>query len=118
MNKGAGRKRGNKKWIILLVIIGAIAIISIVGVNAGAPGRREIQQLTIGAIDFAKLSDGTYTGEYTGTKDHSRDTIVQATISAGRVSEIRILKGDLDKTGTPAGRRLPPKRILRHWKML
>lgn len=102
MNKGITRKRGNKKWIILLVIIGVIAIISIIGVNAGAPGRREIEQMTIGTINFAKLRDGTYTGEYTGTKDHLRDTKVQATVTNGHVSEIRILKGALDKTGKPA----------------
>jgi len=32
-------------------------------------------------------------------KDHSRDTKVQATISVGRVSDIKILKGFLDKNG-------------------
>lgn len=63
--------------------------------------RREVQKLTINVIDFQKLRDGTYVGEYIGTKDHSRDTKVQASISEGQILDIKIFKGALDKNGNP-----------------
>ncbi|WP_217492822.1 FMN-binding protein [Bacillus sp. FJAT-27264] len=72
------------------------------GILSSAPGRREVEELTIGVMDFQKLRDGIYVGEYIGTKDHSRDTKVRARISEGRISDIIILKGALDKQGTPA----------------
>ncbi|MNW05080.1 FMN-binding domain protein [compost metagenome] len=40
-------------------------------------------------------------GQFTGTKDHFRDTKVQVTVTAGQISDIQILKGALDKNGEP-----------------
>ncbi|OPA74589.1 FMN-binding protein [Paenibacillus selenitireducens] len=102
MSKGVRRKQGIKKWIVILIILGVIAVISLGGILSSAPGRREVQKLTIDAVDFKKLRDGTYVGEYIGTKDHSRDTKVQVSIAAGQISDIKILKGALDKKGKPA----------------
>lgn len=53
-------------------------------------------------MDFKKLNDGVYLGEYIGTKNHSRDTKVQAIISGDKISDIEILKGALDKEGKPS----------------
>ncbi len=102
MSNNAKRKGKNKMWIIIMAIIGVIALGVIIGISLSAPGRREVKELTISAVDFGKLRDGTYVGEYTGTKDHSRDTQVEVTITGGKISDIKILKGALDKEGKPA----------------
>lgn len=101
MNIVARRRGKITKWMVILIILGVIAVIVWGGILSSAPGRHEVQNLTINVIDFQKLRDGTYVGEYIGTKDHSRDTKVQATISLGGISDIKILKGAVDKNGDP-----------------
>ncbi|EPY6471381.1 FMN-binding protein [Clostridium sporogenes] len=98
----ARRKGKIRVWIVALVILGVIAVVLVGGILSSASGRREVQELTIDAVDFKKLRDGTYMGEYSGTKDHSRDTKVQVIISEDKISDIKILKGALDKEGKPA----------------
>ncbi|EPY2276976.1 FMN-binding protein [Clostridium sporogenes] len=98
----ARRKGKIRVWIVALVILGVIAVVLVGGILSSASGRREVQELTIDAVDFKKLRDGTYVGEYSGTKDHSRDTKVQVIISEDKISDIKILKGALDKEGKPA----------------
>lgn len=102
MSSKTRRKGKFKMWIVILVILGLIAVVAAGGILWSAPGRREVQDLTIDAVNFKKLRDGTYVGEYTGTKDHFRDTKVQVTISSAKISDIKILKGALDKEGKPA----------------
>ncbi|AIQ73490.1 MULTISPECIES: FMN-binding protein [Paenibacillus] len=103
MSKRRGKKRKFNKWIIVLSILCVITVIGwIGGILLTAPGRHEVQQLTINVIDIQNLREGTYVGEYIGIKDHSRDTKVRAIISAERLTDIKILKGALDKTGNPA----------------
>lgn len=98
---GVRSKRKIPKWMIILSFLGVIAVLVWGGILFSAPGRREVQRLTINVIDFDKLRDGIYVGEYIGTKDHSRDTKVQASISMGSISGIKILKGAIDKNGKP-----------------
>lgn len=102
MSTMARRKGKIRVWIVALVILGVIAVVLVGGILSSASGRREVQELTIDAVDFKKLRDGTYVGEYSGTKDHSRDTKVQVIISEDKISDIKILKGALDKEGKPA----------------
>lgn len=85
-------------WI-LIIIIAIIALVSTVAILADAPSRREIQNLAIGSVDFNKLQDGTYIGEYNGTKSNIRDTQLEVTISGGKITNIKILKGAIDKNG-------------------
>jgi uncharacterized protein with FMN-binding domain len=91
----------NKVWIILIFIFMVLIIGAIVTICADSPGRKEIQQLSFSG-EFSKLNDGTYIGEYIGTKSHLRDTKVEVRISGGEISDIKILKGALDKEGKPA----------------
>ncbi|MNC17787.1 FMN-binding domain protein [compost metagenome] len=96
------RKRTFKIWaIIIFIMLGVITLIILGGMLLSAPGRREVQQLTIEDVDFKTLRNGTYVGQFTGTKDHFRDTKVQVTVTAGQISDIQILKGALDKNGEP-----------------
>ena len=101
MNIVVRSKRKISMWMVILIIFVVIVVIVWGGILLSAPGRREVQKLTIDVIDFQKLRDGTYVGEYIGTKDHSRDTKVQASISEGQILDIKILKGALDKNGNP-----------------
>jgi len=101
MKKKVNRTKRKRIWIALLIIFGVI-----VGGIGGAilltePGRQEIKNLVIDSIDFTKLQNGTYVGEYKGTKDSFRDTKVQVTIALGKVNEIIVLQGVLDKQGKP-----------------
>ena len=82
-------------WIVLLSIVGVIGLAMVGGIIFTAPGRAELQNMTIGAVDFGKLRDGIYTGEYRGTKDGSRNAAVQVTIVSGDITEIRVTAGAL-----------------------
>lgn len=100
--KTVKRKGKIRMWIIvLLVILGVISAALGGGILLTAPGRNEIKNLIIANLDFKKLRDGTYVGEYKGTKDSFRNAKVQVTVSSGKVSAIRVLKGALDKEGKP-----------------
>ena len=92
LKKGKGRK---KVWIVLLSIVGVIGLAMAGGIVFTAPGRAELQNMTIGAVDFGKLRDGVYTGEYRGTKDGSRNAAVQVTIVSGDITDIKVTAGAL-----------------------
>lgn len=101
MSKRMKRKKGFRKWFVALAIFGVIVLIGVAMIVLDGQGRRELQQMSISTVDFSRLQDGTYTGEYTGKANHSRDAKVEVTVTAGRVAEIRILKGALDNEGLP-----------------
>lgn len=98
MKKNSKRKGKLKMWIPL-IIIGIIGAGLGAGLLVSAPGRREVKELVIDSVDFSNLRDGTYRGEYVGTKDHSRDTTVEVTITGGKITAIKIIKGAVDKEG-------------------
>ena len=101
MKRTVKRKGKRKMWIVILIIVGVIAVGAAGGILADASGRREIKELTFSTLDFKGLRDGTYIGEYIGTKSHSRDTKVEVLISDGEISDVTILKGAVDKEGKP-----------------
>lgn len=99
--KNSEKKKGaGKLWSVLLIIFGVLVIVALVFVFADAPGRHEIQQLSFRG-EFTELNDGTYVGEYNGTKSHLRDTRLEVRISDGEISNVKILKGAIDKEGKP-----------------
>jgi uncharacterized protein with FMN-binding domain len=53
-------------------------------------------------IDFGALRDGTYIGEYAGTKGSARNAAVEVTVSGGKITEITLLEGALDQDGNLA----------------
>lgn len=57
--------------------------------------------LVINSVNFNNFRDGTYVGEYKGTKGSFRNTQIEVTILGGKISNIKILKGALDKDGLP-----------------
>ncbi len=102
MRNVEGSKRKRKLRTVILVLVGVIVVALIGGFLASEPGRREVRELVIADINFESLRDGSYVGEYTGAKDSFRDTQVEVSINAGKISDIKILKGALDKEGRPA----------------
>lgn len=88
-------------WITIVVIVAILGGAAVAGILADAPGRREIEELTFSDVEFKNLRTGTFIGEYKGTKAHTRDVKVEVTVSGGEIKDIKVLKGALDKDGTP-----------------
>lgn len=87
-------------WILVIIVFAMVSVL-IAGLLLDAPGRKEIAELTFSQIDFGTLRDGTFVGEYKGTKSHLRDTQVTVVVSKGMVSEVTTVKGAVDKDGNP-----------------
>jgi len=101
MQTSMNRKGKIRMWIVLLIILGVIVAGLGGAILFSTPGRHEIQNLTIAAMDFKKLCDGTYVGEYKGTKDSFRNAKVQVSIDSGKVLNIDVLGSALIKEGKP-----------------
>lgn len=95
--------RKGKIIMIFAIIAAVLGAVVIIGLIADGPGRREIMELTFSDVDFNfnNLKNGTYVGEYKGTKSHLRDVMVEITVSGGEVKDVRILKGAVDGNGKP-----------------
>lgn len=101
-NKIAAKRKGKRKmWIIPVVIVGLLAVGVGVALAFAQTGLREVNELTIDDVSFQNLRDGSYVGQYTGVKDHMRDTKVQVTVEAGKVSGIQALNTAMFKDGKP-----------------
>ncbi len=82
-------------WIVLLSIAGVLALAIAAGIVFTAPGRSELQNIVFASVDFSRLQDGVYSGEYRGAKDSFRDTAVEVAIGGGAVTDIRVTEGAL-----------------------
>lgn len=95
MNHKKREKKKVRVWYIVLgigaVLVGVIGI----GLIATEPGLAEVAHLTFSDIDFGRLRNGTYIGNYNGVKDSIRDTSVKVIISSGKVVEIHAIGGGL-----------------------
>ncbi len=101
MSRSDKRKGKSKMWIIIIVVA-ILGVAALGGILGDAPGRNEIKDLTFSDVEFKNLRDGTFVGEYKGTKSHLRDTKVEITVSEGEITDIKILKGAVDEGGKPA----------------
>ena len=95
MQTAKKRKGKIRVWIVLLSIVGVIVLVMGAAIVATAPGRNELKNLTIDSVDFKRLRDGVYAGEYRGTKDSSRNTAVEVTVASGALTKIRVTGGAL-----------------------
>ncbi|MEA4884359.1 MAG: FMN-binding protein [Clostridia bacterium] len=71
-------------WIVigLVVLIGGMIVFGLVGLRSG-------KDLPIGIVDFSKLQDGAYTGQYKGGRWSNR---VRVTVESGRVTGIDVVQ--------------------------
>lgn len=83
------------------MLICLLAVAGIAAVSSDSASRAELRALVIGTIDFTALQDGTYTGEFRGKEGSLRDVTLSVNIQDGKLSDIRILQGALDKDGNP-----------------
>ncbi|MBI9108278.1 MAG: FMN-binding protein [Spirochaetales bacterium] len=90
-----------KKSIVVLIIL--LTVLVIIGGSAGtgcvslSREHDEARNLPITSINFSKLKDGTYTGEYEGGMYRWRANKVNVTVSSGKVTVIDLQ--DLSDSG-------------------
>ena len=91
-----GKRRGLRVFFIVLAcILGVIVIGGGIAFAVFEPGRREAASIVIEDVDFGRLKDGVYVGEYVGAKDHLRDAKVQVTVKGGQLEKVDVTGGAL-----------------------
>lgn len=88
------KRQGKRKigWVIFLAIIAALGVVGAVGWWYISKEHNEAKNLSLDAVNFSKLNDGTYIGEYEGGMYKWRANKVQVTVSSGKVTDIKILE--------------------------
>jgi uncharacterized protein with FMN-binding domain len=87
--KGRGKMLG---WIIALVIIGFLGIGGIVGWSYLSKEHNEAKNLPLNGVNFSRLNDGTYVGEYKGGMYKWRENEVRVKVTSGKITNIELLK--------------------------
>jgi uncharacterized protein with FMN-binding domain len=94
------KARGKRKmigWLIAMVVVAALAIAGWRGWQYIEREHKEARSLPLDKVDFSKLKDGTYTGEYEGGMYKWRTNSVRVTVSGGKVTQIEPLSGIEDQ---------------------
>ncbi len=84
-------------WIIALVVLVVLAAVGGRGWWYLSREHEEARNLPLDGVDFSKLKDGTYTGEYEGGMYQWRKNSVKVTISGGKLTKIDPLAGVQDQ---------------------
>lgn len=87
------KRKGKRKmgWIIVLIIIAVLGVGGAIGWSYLSKEHIEAKNLPLDAVDFSRLNDGTYIGEYEGGMYKWRTQKVQVTVSSGKVADIKLL---------------------------
>jgi uncharacterized protein with FMN-binding domain len=93
MPKRERRKRRVLSTILIVfgAIIGLLALVSVIGLAATEPERREGRNLPIAAVDFKTVPDGGYRGRYAGGRWGWRANEVQVTVNNGQLTSIEVV---------------------------
>lgn len=86
--KGKGKMLG---WIIVLVIIAFLGIGGGIGWWYLSKEHNEAKNLPLNGVDFNRLNDGTYIGEYKGGMYKWRANKVKIIVTSGKVTDIKLL---------------------------
>ena len=87
-------KRKGKFRMLIIVLVVLVILVALVlggGLFFTARERREGKNLPIAVVDFKKLNDGTFVGEYEGGMYKWRANKVEVTVSQGKVTDIQTL---------------------------
>ena len=95
-----GRKRRKMGWIIALIIIAVLGVGGLIGWQYIAKEHKEAMSLPLNAVDFSKLADGVYTGEYEGGMYKWRTNKAEVTVSGGKVTGITLLESKFGEDPT------------------
>jgi uncharacterized protein with FMN-binding domain len=79
-------------WIIALIIVAAAVLTGAIMCNTFNKEHEEARNLPLNAVDFSRLKDGVYTGEYGGGMYKWRENSVRVTVAGGKVTHIELLK--------------------------
>lgn len=91
------KKKGKIKMVILgIVVLLAVGLGGAMLFTAGE--RQEGKNLPIDNVDFKKLNDGTYIGEYEGGKYKWRANKVKVTVESNKVTDIEIIEDKVKNT--------------------
>lgn len=99
----ATNRKGKRKmsgWIIALIIIAVLGVGGGIGWSFLEKEHKEARNVTIDKIDFSKLKDGTYIGDYEGGMYKWRTNKVEVTVKSGKVTDIKLLStvAEYDRT--------------------
>ena len=86
--KGKGKMLG---WIIALIVFAVLGVGGAIGGSYLSREYKEAKNLPLNAMDFSKLNDGTYIGEYEGGMYKWGVSKVQVIVSSGKVKDIKLL---------------------------
>ena len=79
-------------WLIVVIIV-----VAVLGVGGGigyfyiSKEHREVQSLSLNIVDFDRLKDGVYRGEYAGGIYAWRTNECEVTVERGKVTDIRLI---------------------------
>lgn len=79
-------------WTIVLVIVVLLAVAGGIGWVFLSKEHEEAKNLPLNAVDFNRLADGTYTGEYAGGMYKWRANTAKVTVAGGKVTRIESLQ--------------------------
>ncbi|WP_241423425.1 FMN-binding protein [Candidatus Contubernalis alkaliaceticus] len=84
-----------RKILLVVLVITLVAVLGFVTFLA-VETWRENRSLSVGAVDFNNLNDGTYIGEYGGYAGNLRLRAkkLQVTINSGKITAIQLLEED------------------------
>ena len=86
-----GRKRKHMGWIIALIIVAVLGVGGAIGWQYIAKEHKEAMSLPLNAVDFSRLANGVYTGEYAGGMYGWRTNKVEVRVADGKITEITLL---------------------------
>ena len=78
-------------WIIALVVVACLATAGGVGWSRLMKEHQEARSLPLNAVDFSRLTDGTYHGAYEGGMYKWRANECDVTVTDGKVADIQLV---------------------------
>ncbi|OPZ64911.1 MAG: FMN-binding domain protein [Firmicutes bacterium ADurb.Bin506] len=78
-------------WAIVVGIVALIAGGAAIGMPMLLREHAEARRVALGGVDFSRLKDGKYVGEYAGGMYKWRANKVQVEVSSGKVTDIKPL---------------------------
>jgi uncharacterized protein with FMN-binding domain len=78
-------------WIITFTVVAVLGTAGGVGWSRLSKEHKEARSLPLNAVDFSKLSDGTYHGVYEGGMYKWRANECQVNVSSGKVTDIQLV---------------------------
>lgn len=79
-------------WIIAIVIVAGVGLAGASGIAKLQKEHKEAKNLPLNSINFNRLKDGTYIGEYEGGMYQWRTNRIQVIVTGGKVSDIKVLE--------------------------